>query len=827
MNSRKNDISEPANETCTWLSKHPTYRKWLDQQQGLLWIKGKPGAGKSTIMRYAFASIEKQAKHNKLIVASFFFHGRGVMIQKNVLGLFRSLLHQILQQIPEWLQAFSLLFKKRCKADGKFGEKWDWQERDLQDFFKTHITEAAVAHRIQIYVDALDECGEKAARDIVKFFELITTKSAFTKVSLGICFSCRDYPHVALENGLEIRVEDENHDDIANYIQANIQNIIQHYETAETIYEVTKKAYGSFQWIVLVISKVVDLYYKGKSWRSIRKHVQGIPSELNYLYQTLLEDIDDETLPETLQLMQWICFALRPLSLTELRFATIVDANTPYRSFRQCQEAEEYIDDEQMEKKVRFLSRGLAEVKDYEGSQIVQFNHQSVKEYLLQHGLQILDKYANGDIVGRAHFRLSRSCIRYIAMDELSRLDLKNTNSIRSKLNNFPFLQYAVTSWIPHVQRVEEENIPQQDLLDFFYRPSTKLMRLWANFHGPLDMGTPRLRHDDYRGTTLLHVAARHNLLGILHAILRSNDVDINVKDTYSQTPLYWAASEGHEEVTKILVNRKDVDVNSKNIEGESPLYMAAYSGKNAIVHLLLKQDGIDVNSETRVRWTPLYGAISEGHETVVELLLNRKDVDVNSQDIGYCTPLSEAIYMEKTAIIKLLLNRHDIDVNARSRQMTPLTEAIPTMNTAVIKLLLNRDDIDVNLQDIGGLTPLACAAAFGGREAVVNLLLSRADIDVNLKSSLIISQVDIICYLKSSNGWTPLSWAAYGGREAMVSLLLSRGDIDVNIKDDYGRTAYDLAVENGHVEAARLLQPAKRFRTSSRSIDVHSSLGK
>ena len=662
-------------------------------------------------------------------------------------------------------------------------EKNGFGRRDLQDFFKNHITEAAVAHRIQIYIDALDECGEKAARDIVRFFELITTKSAFTKAFLGICFSCRDYPHVALENGFEIRVEDENHDDIGNYIQANIQNIIQHHDTAETILnEVMKKAYGSFQWTVLVISKIVDLYNKGKSRRLILKHVQGIPSELNNLYQKLLEDIDDETLPETLQLMQWICFALRPLSLTELRFATIVDADTPYRSFRQCQEAEEFTEtDEQMEKKVRFLSRGLAEVKQHEERQVVQFNHQSVKEYLLQHGLQILDKYANGDIVGRAHFRLSRSCIRYIAMDELSHLDLENTYSFTSMPNNFPFLHYAVTSWIPHVQRVEEEKLPQQDLLDFFYRPSTKLMKLWVNIYGIIDS---RFRY----GTTILHVAAQHKLLSVLLAILRSNNVDVNTKNAKSQTPLYCAASRGHEEITKILVNRNDINVNSKNIHGESPLYIAAYNGKNAIVHLLLKQNGIDVNSKTRVGWTPLHKAIFHRHEEVVELLLNRKDIDVNSQNIDYCTPLSQAIRTENMTVIKLLLNRNDINVNLKS---------------AVSK----RNDVDVNVKlRYFRMTPLSQAIHMGNT-AVIKLLLNRDDIDVNSKS----------VYIRM----TPGSQAIHTKNTAVIKLLLSRDDVDVNIKDYYGMTAYDVAVECNHVEAARLLQLAKR------SIDVNSSLGK
>ena len=490
MNSRKNEISNPADETCAWLSKHPIYQKWRDKQHGLLWIKGKPGAEKSTVMKYAFISRclhnEKRPKHVKLVVASFFFHGRGVMIQKSALGLFRSLLHQILQEIPESLQAFSLLFEKRRQTEGNYGERWEWQERDLQDFFENHIIEAAITHRIQIYVDALDECGKKVAQGIIKFFKLIMIKSDSLKAFLDICFSCRHYPIVILEKELEICVEHENRIDTEKYIQDHFRSIILHNNTAETVHyaekihdEVINKARGNFQWVVLVIAQVLELCEEGQSWKNIEKHVQRIPSELNALYQKLLKDIDDKELPETLQLMQWILFATRSLSLTELRFAIIVDADTSYTSIRQCQEASEFIEtDEQMKKRVRYLSRGLTEITKHDyGNQIVQFNHQTVRDYLLQDGLQVLNKYLNGSVVGYAHFRLARSSFRYIDMDELSYLrQPENPWDIRAHeryilelKENFPFLEYAITSWIPHVKRVEEEKISQKNLLNFLH----------------------------------------------------------------------------------------------------------------------------------------------------------------------------------------------------------------------------------------------------------------------------------------------------------------------------------------------------------------------
>lgn len=165
---RENEIKDEASATCAWLLRHSSYSTWLSQRQGLLWVKGNPGVGKSTLLKYALRELKQHPSPEKLVVASFFFHGRGVDIQKTPLGLFRSLLHQILDQIPDWLSEFSSIYKKRCETEGKPGEKWKWHETELQNFLKDSVPRTSKEYSIRIYVDALDECGEKVAGELVE-----------------------------------------------------------------------------------------------------------------------------------------------------------------------------------------------------------------------------------------------------------------------------------------------------------------------------------------------------------------------------------------------------------------------------------------------------------------------------------------------------------------------------------------------------------------------------------------------------------------------------------------------------------------------------------
>ncbi|KAH6889845.1 hypothetical protein B0T10DRAFT_571989 [Thelonectria olida] len=125
---------------------------------------------------------------------------------------------------------------------------------------------------------------------------------------------------------------------------------------------------------------------------------------------------------DSLNLIQWIYFATRPFSLDELRWAMIVDADCPHKSLQQCQNAEDYTyDNEMMGWRVKALSCGLAETVTSSTIRVVQFIHQSVKDFV-EKGLSDLDAASQSanSVIGRAHYRLSRSCIRYLAMGEIA-----------------------------------------------------------------------------------------------------------------------------------------------------------------------------------------------------------------------------------------------------------------------------------------------------------------------------------------------------------------------------------------------------------------------
>jgi ankyrin repeat protein len=79
------------------------------------------------------------------------------------------------------------------------------------------------------------------------------------------------------------------------------------------------------------------------------------------------------------------------------------------------------------------------------------------------------------------------------------------------------------------------------------------------------------------KGMTGAHVAAHFGLEGAILGLLNNDNnlekIDVDSKDSYGQTPLLWAAEEGHEAAVKLLLNTGEVDIESKdNTNKRTPL---------------------------------------------------------------------------------------------------------------------------------------------------------------------------------------------------------------------------------------------------------------
>lgn len=223
IDARQMTIKNAHSKTCKWLLHKSEYHDWLDgtklsEHHGFLWVKGKPGTGKSTLMKFALAHARKTMKDR--IIISFFFNARGEDIEKSTIGTYRSLLLQLLERLPALQSVFDSLGLSTSSASTDHR----WSTESLKMLLE-HAIQSLGESQVVCFIDALDECEETQIRDMISFFERVGELAASSGIRFQVCFSSRHYPHITIRKGLDLVLEgQEGHtQDITNYLETELK----------------------------------------------------------------------------------------------------------------------------------------------------------------------------------------------------------------------------------------------------------------------------------------------------------------------------------------------------------------------------------------------------------------------------------------------------------------------------------------------------------------------------------------------------------------------------------------------------------------------------
>ena len=325
------------------------------------------------------------------------------------------------------------------------------------------------------------------------------------------------------------------------------------------------------------------------------------------------------------------------------------------------------------------------------------------------------------------------------------------------------------------------------------------------NFIGP--RGTLR--------TTALHAAIANADIEMVQYFLAKEDVNANILDGASRTPIELAARTGKVALMKILIASNKVYVNKGN-NGINPRVLdhASHSDemiKFLIPHInqevilqyvfneigwepdvlrllkvLLRFDKIDVNARNREGYSLLHTAIKHGHWEIAKLLIQQPKIDLNSIDREGVAPLNEAMTTpifrtpgEAEDIIKILLASKRVFPDAPDNQgQTPLSKAAKGGDINVVKMLIATGSVNLNGYDHQGRTPLSKAMEHDRKE-VVEALLETGKIELNARDS---------------KGETMLSRAIQDERMKEVEWLMTIDGVDFNAINAKGQTALEYA---------------------------------
>ncbi|CAM1511757.1 Fc.00g092700.m01.CDS01 [Cosmosporella sp. VM-42] len=329
MLHRQNEISDAHKDTFQWINDPSLhFRQWLESGEGIYWVTGDPGSGKSTLMKHlnndlsTHQALMKWAGSRKLVKASFYFWFSGTVLQKTQDGLFRSLLFEIFRQCPS-----SIRTACPTRWTGDLAHRWDRQE--LVTTLKKLRLQSPLT-RFCFFIDGLDEYrgdpsaqgGVGAASFVAEIIDVMNTLSTLPDVKL--CLSSR--PWHAFEKAYgksetqKLYVNDENRNDIRLYIRDRLENadVFVHSQAdrvdlQQLINSMVEDSRGVFLWVFLVAESLLRGLTNEDRPAELRRRLEETPKTLNEVFERMLGEVEEIYHEQAAQILQVAVHAVEPM----------------------------------------------------------------------------------------------------------------------------------------------------------------------------------------------------------------------------------------------------------------------------------------------------------------------------------------------------------------------------------------------------------------------------------------------------------------------------------------------------------------------------------
>ncbi|KAL2289344.1 hypothetical protein FJTKL_02347 [Diaporthe vaccinii] len=334
--------------TFEWLfTDQVPFSQWLRDDRGefdaIFWITGKPGSGKSTLMRFALEdsrTMSLQPSNSKGNPMAYFFHLRGKsLVQKSLRGMLMEILYQVLEQYPRSFELIRPIFKnlRRLKQD------WDIKSLSQAMLHIPHIPPAVPGcrDRITLFVDALDENqNQDDNNSLLDIFESLkaTYRGVRAKPDapvLEICLASRPWPIFGRRLGDDPRVpsfaiHNFTTKDIKGYTQSQLlmsKNMLKSCSErqkaiSELSSDIALRAKGVFIWVRMVVDNLRQDITDGTPIDSLRGILHEYPEELDDMYKFTLNRIRGAYWPETMIVFKAMVASRVPLTVLQLYTVT-------------------------------------------------------------------------------------------------------------------------------------------------------------------------------------------------------------------------------------------------------------------------------------------------------------------------------------------------------------------------------------------------------------------------------------------------------------------------------------------------------------------------
>ena len=283
-----------------------SFIQWLHSGQGFFHVSGKPGSGKSTLMKYIVENptterhLRTWAGTKKLVLSRYFFWKPGTVLQKSLQGLVQSLLHSILQQSPELIP--TVLPKQWQMARDRHCAQFEY--RDTHDALHAIIRqgkEFCASHKFAFFIDGLDELEGDHDTLIKSLYSWVNANPS----SVKMCVSSRDWLifRERFSGCPKLQLHELTAPDIAAFVGATLeenedfrarddQDAIMTLGSA-----VVQKSEGVFLWATLAMRTLEAGLLAEDEVEDLATKMDALPRELDQLFQAIFDSMLERSNP--------------------------------------------------------------------------------------------------------------------------------------------------------------------------------------------------------------------------------------------------------------------------------------------------------------------------------------------------------------------------------------------------------------------------------------------------------------------------------------------------------------------------------------------------
>ncbi|KUL83371.1 hypothetical protein ZTR_11270 [Talaromyces verruculosus] len=599
-------------ESAQWILEREELQAWLSlDKSSYFWLYGIQGTGKTVIV----ADLSRSSKvietieniflgDNGVALAYYYcrFSNSTPLSSERILG---AIISQLLQKEGETQDIPQFLLK--------LYDKYSLRETlpTLEELNRLFEELCQSVSKLFLVIDGLDELTDR--KEII---QLLQRLSEIPHVNFKVFVASR--PEIDLEMAFEFYctiaiTPSDNARDIEQYARSRVNKLQlqDQIEADELIRELVHRADGMFLWVVCQLDQLSRVRTAIST-----DLLRGLPKGLEETFESGLLKLEDDDRMIALEILRWLMYSRRPLSLEELVEAIAV--NPGMTNLTQVQKA-----------KVRRASDIFeicgSLVRQSKLSGKLSLAHYSIYEWLsspqLATGLPN-QFHLDSDV---SNISMLSTCITYLNLDDYGSAEflhrVEKALAVQSSgldlqmLAHSPFLDYASNYWWTHLKGLEDlklEKVVTEILDNFFKRPLN--FDSWAGIarylHG---------KHQYPEGMAPIHVAALHGIkcLGIFLL-----DASLTCRDSTTsdgRRPLHIALESGSDELVDLLVSR-EASLDAADTKGRRPLHIAIQSG-NAVAVTQLVSAGAAVNAPLPDGGTALSIAIENNWDELAVFL--------------------------------------------------------------------------------------------------------------------------------------------------------------------------------------------------------------